>query len=124
MAFRPDAPIPQAATAIHSITNEMVKDKPKFAQVAAEIRIAFAQAAVIVGYNIDFDLNIIQAEFRRARLPELDLSKVHIVDALGLWRQCEPHNLSAAHERFVGTSSRMRTRQLLMSPRPGASCGA
>lgn len=101
--IKPGIAIPPAATAIHHISDADVKDCPRFADVAKDIRAAFAEAEVIIGYNIDFDLNMIQAEFRRARMPELDLRNVHVVDALGLWRVCEPRNLSAAHEKFCGT---------------------
>src|SRR5882724_2247255 len=39
----PGGPIPQEARDIHGITDEMVADKPRFAEIAAEVVLALSQ---------------------------------------------------------------------------------
>src|SRR5947208_1127801 len=68
----------------------------------AEPAAAFAETDVIVGYNIAFDIDMLQAEYTRIGKPLLDLTGKKIVDALRLWQQCEPRSLQHAHQRFVG----------------------
>jgi DNA polymerase-3 subunit epsilon len=75
---------------------------PPFVAFADEIAEAFARADVIVGYNLSFDFDMLQAEYIRAGRPPLDLSGKKIVDAFRLWQQCEPRSLQHAHRRFVG----------------------
>ena len=60
-------------------------------------------ATVIVGYNIEFDLKMLDAELRRVKR-RLDLRGKLIVDPMQLWRVCEPRTLQGAHARFVGTT--------------------
>lgn len=105
--IRPDAPIQAAALAVHGITEAELAQCPTFSEVAEEIAQWFAFADIIVGYNVAFDIQMLQAEY--ARLPEmhparrsLDLTGKQIVDALRLWQKCEPRSLQHAHQRFVG----------------------
>ena len=100
--IKPSVPISPGAAEIHGITMEDLADCPSFHAVAGEIRPFFEQAEMLVGYNVSFDLEMLQSEFRRLRQPPLDLSKKLIVDPLQLWRQCEPRNLQEAYKRFVG----------------------
>jgi len=100
--IKPSVPISPGAQQVHGITMEDLADCPGFRDLADEIRPFFEKADVLVGYNVSFDLEMLQAEFRRLRQPPLDLSNKCIIDALQLWRQCEPRNLQEAHKRFVG----------------------
>ena len=68
-----------------------------------EFRRLFEKADVIVGYNVSFDLDMLQAEFQRAKLPPLDLTEKLIIDPYRLWQQMEPRTLQDAHRRFVGS---------------------
>ncbi len=61
-----------------------------------------ATADVIIGYNVAFDIEMLQAEYARIGKPLLDFSTTKIVDAFRLWQQCEPRSLQHAHQRFVG----------------------
>ncbi len=99
---RPTVAIPATATAVHGITDADVAACPPFAAVAAEIVAVMSAAEVIVGFNLRFDLDIIQAELERAGAPRLDLAAKQVVDVLRLWHHVEPRTLVAAHERFVG----------------------
>lgn len=105
--IRPAAPIHPAAQAIHGISAADLERCPTFADVALEIAAWFSAADIIVGYNVAFDIQMLQAEY--ARLPELhparrslDLTGKQVIDALRLWQKCEPRSLQHAHQRFVG----------------------
>ena len=64
--IHPGMPIPAEVTAIHGITDEMVKDKPRFEEVAAEIGNAL-RACVPAAYNALFDRAFMHGEFARAK---------------------------------------------------------
>jgi DNA polymerase-3 subunit epsilon len=100
--IKPTVPIAPAAQAVHGITMDMLVECPGFAAYADEIACLFAAAEVIVGYNLSFDIDMLQAEYGRLGRPPLDLSGKKIVDAFRLWQQCEPRSLQHAHRRFVG----------------------
>lgn len=100
--IKPSVPIHPAAQAVHGISADELASCPPFADYADEIALVFAQADVIVGYNLSFDIDMLQAEYTRIGRPLLDLSGKQIVDAFRLWQQCEPRSLQHAHRRFVG----------------------
>jgi DNA polymerase-3 subunit epsilon len=100
--IRPDVPIAPAAQAIHGISMAELVGCPGFAAYADEITAVFAGAEVIVGYNLSFDIEMLQAEYARLGRGPLDLAGKKIVDAFRLWQQCEPRSLQHAHRRFVG----------------------
>ena len=102
--IKPDAPIHPGAQAVHGIKLEELEGCPTFAALADEIAAAFATADVIVGYNITFDIDMLQAEYARIGMPLLDFTSKKIVDAFRLWQQCEPRSLQHAHQRFVGNA--------------------
>lgn len=100
--IKPAVSIHPAAQAVHGISMDDLAACPAFAEYADEIAQVFAEAEVIVGYNISFDIDMLQAEYTRIGRPPLDLSGKKIVDAFRLWQQCEPRSLQHAHRRFVG----------------------
>jgi DNA polymerase-3 subunit epsilon len=100
--IKPIAPIHPGAQAVHGITLADLEGCPSFAEVAGAIAQVFAETDVIVGYNIAFDIDMLQAEYTRIGKPLLDLNGKKIIDAFRLWQQCEPRSLQHAHQRFVG----------------------
>jgi len=100
--IKPAVAIHPAAQAVHGITAADLASCPSFGEYADEIRDVFTNADVIVGYNLSFDIDMLQAEYARLQLPPLDLGGKKIVDAFRLWQQCEPRSLQHAHRRFVG----------------------
>lgn len=102
--IKPVVSIHPGAQAVHGITMEDLEGCPAFAELADEIAAVFATADVIVGYNITFDIDMLQAEYARIGKPLLDFSTKKIVDAFRLWQQCEPRSLQHAHQRFVGNA--------------------
>ncbi len=100
--IKPTVSIHPGAQAVHGITMEELASCPMFDAVAAEISALFATADVVIGYNVAFDIEMLQAEYARIGKPLLDFSTTKIVDAFRLWQQCEPRSLQHAHQRFVG----------------------
>ncbi len=100
--FKPDVPIHPGAQAVHGISMADLEGCPSFRDCLDEIAALFEGAQVIIGYNIAFDIDMLQAEYERAGRRPLDFSGKTIVDAFRLWQQCEPRSLQHAHQRFVG----------------------
>jgi len=100
--IRPGVPIHPGAQAVHGIALADLESCPTFAEVADEIAEAFAGADIIVGYNLAFDIEMLQAEYARISRRPPDFASKKIVDAFRLWQQCEPRSLMHAHQRFVG----------------------
>ena len=97
--FNPGIPIPKQASDIHSITDEMVKDWPRFQEHVSEVQ-AFFAGADLCGFNvINFDVPILWEEFHRSGI-EWDLSTVKIVDASEIFRRKEPRTLTAAVAKY------------------------
>lgn len=71
----PGRPIPRAICAITNITDEMVRDAPRFAELAEGLLAALA-GRVFVAHNARFDWSFLCAELRRARDLTLDGSRL------------------------------------------------
>jgi DNA polymerase III subunit epsilon len=100
--IKPSVPIHPGAQAVHGIAMADLEGCPAFSEIADAIVAVFAEAEVIVGYNLAFDIEMLQAELARAGRSPLDIGGKQIVDAFRLWQQCEPRSLQHAHQRFVG----------------------
>jgi DNA polymerase-3 subunit epsilon len=88
--INPEKPIPGEVSAIHGITNDMVKDAPTFRQIANEVK-QFLEGADLGGYNSNkFDWPLLMEEFLRAGL-DFDISDRRLL---------EPRNLSAAYKFY------------------------
>ncbi|MCP4444524.1 MAG: 3'-5' exonuclease [Myxococcales bacterium] len=101
--IRPSIEIQPGAQEVHGISMDDLKDAPTFAAVADELRALFTDVQMLVGYNLRFDIDMLQAEFQRLRLPPIDLSDTYVVDPFRLWQRREPRSLMDAHKRFVGS---------------------
>lgn len=60
--INPGRPIPSNATAIHKITDDMVKDAPRIDDIRG-IFLEFVKDSILVGYNVTFDLRFISIAF-------------------------------------------------------------
>lgn len=95
----PERPIPAEVTAIHGITDEMVKDAPTFRQVANEVR-QFMDNADLGGYNSNkFDWPLLVEEYLRAGL-DIDIQGRRLLDVQKIYHTMEPRNLSAAYKFY------------------------
>ena len=59
----PQRSIPPNITRLTGITNEMVKDAPKFFEVAKEV-VEFTEGQVFVAHNVNFDYNFLRQEYQ------------------------------------------------------------
>ena len=62
--INPEKKIPFGITQLTGINNRMVKDAPKFYEVAKKI-VEITEDTTIVGHNVNFDNNFIKYEFQR-----------------------------------------------------------
>ena len=83
----PDRDIPEEAFRVHGISLEMLKDKPRFHEIADEL-LEFLGDAPLVIHNAAFDLGFINAELERASRPLLD--RTRLIDTLLLARRKYP----------------------------------
>ncbi|NOS92005.1 MAG: 3'-5' exonuclease [Cyclobacteriaceae bacterium] len=99
--INPTILIPAESTAIHGITNEDVKDKPVFKEVAKEY-VKFLEGADLAGFNIlKFDMPMLVEEFLRAEV-EFDYSRKKLIDAQRIFHLMEKRTLSAAYQFYCG----------------------
>ena len=97
----PMIPIPVETTAIHGITDEVVKTCPPFAQVAEEIK-RFIGDSDLGGYNIlRFDVPMLCEEFARAGVA-FDAESRRVLDAQRIFHTREPRDLTAALAFYCG----------------------
>lgn len=62
--INPEMDIPMFITSLTGITNKMVKDAPKFYEVAKKI-IEMTEGRTFVAHNVSFDYKFIKEEYRR-----------------------------------------------------------
>lgn len=62
--INPNCPIPSGITRLTGISDEMVKDAPRFHEVARRI-VEMTEGAVFVAHNVRFDYDFLREEFRR-----------------------------------------------------------
>ena len=97
--INPEMPIPPGATAVHGISNEMVKDAPTFKQAANEIK-QFIENCDLAGYNSNrFDIPMLVEEFIRAGI-EVDLKDRKLVDVQKVFHMMEQRTLGAAYKFY------------------------
>jgi DNA polymerase-3 subunit epsilon len=97
----PGIPISAENTTFHGFTDETVKDKPFFKEVAVEIAKGLEKCD-FSGYNcLRFDVPILMEEFLRAGV-DFNLDKVNIVDVQNIFHQMEKRTLAAAYKFYCG----------------------
>jgi DNA polymerase III subunit epsilon len=97
--INPGMHIPAEVTAIHGITDEDVKDAPKFADVAHELD-QFLENCDLAGYNSNhFDIPLLVEEFLRTDV-DFDLKGRRFIDVQNIFHKMEPRNLHAAYKFY------------------------
>ncbi|MGH7508181.1 MAG: 3'-5' exonuclease [Gemmatimonadales bacterium] len=71
----PERPIPRAICAITNITDQMVRDAPRFTELAEGLLAALG-GRVFVAHNARFDWNFVSAELQRSQALTLDGSRL------------------------------------------------
>jgi len=111
--INPERESDEAALAVHGLTTEFLRDKPKFHEIAEELR-AFIDGAEVIIHNAPFDLGFLNHEFTRLGMKpfvehcggvidtlvnakELHPGKRNSLDAL-----CDRYGISNAHRKLHG----------------------
>lgn len=99
--INPEIDIPEEASNIHHITNESVKDSPKFGDVKDEI-FGFIKGCDLGGYNSNrFDVPILINEFSRVDI-NISTEDISLVDVFDLYKKLFSNSLSAVYKRLTG----------------------
>jgi DNA polymerase-3 subunit epsilon len=111
--INPERDSDEAALAVHGLTTEFLSDKPKFHEIAEELR-AFVQGAEIIIHNAPFDLAFLNHEFERMGLPPFVEHCANVIDTLvhakelhpgkrnSLDALCDRYGISNAHRKLHG----------------------
>jgi len=98
--LNPGRHIPEEVVRIHGISDNDVKDAPRFADVGEEF-LAFIQGATLVIHNASFDLGFLMQELRLAGLS--DMARTPVIDSLSFARKRHPqqrNSLDALCDRY------------------------
>ena len=99
--LNPTVPIPPETTAIHGISDEIVKNCPTFQDKADEIW-EFFEGADLSGFNADrFDIPCLEEEFFRVGRAFASSQRRH-VDVQRIYHRMEPRDLTAAVGFYLG----------------------
>ncbi|WP_322404931.1 DNA polymerase III subunit epsilon [Massilia luteola] len=111
--INPERDSDEAALAVHGLTTEFLSDKPKFHEIAHELR-EFVQGAEIIIHNAPFDLAFLNHEFERMGLPPFVEHCASVIDTLvhakelhpgkrnSLDALCDRYGISNAHRKLHG----------------------
>ncbi len=97
--INPGCHIPEEATAVHHITDEDVKDCPRFKDIARNLSKVF-EGCDIAGFNSNrFDIPLLAEEFLNAGVT-VDFSKRKFVDVQTIFHKMEQRTLIAAYKFY------------------------
>ena len=97
----PEKHIEPIITQLTGISDEDVKDKPTFKQIAQQLSDKFS-GSDFAGFNSNnFDIPLLAEEFLRAGI-DFDFSKCKLIDACSIFRKMERRNLAAAYKFYCG----------------------
>lgn len=99
--INPEMHIPEEATAVHGITDDDVRDCPRFAQVAKSLA-QFLEGCDFGGFNSNrFDLPVLVEEFLRAGV-DVNFKRRRFVDVQNIFHKMEQRTLVAAYKFYCG----------------------
>ena len=99
--INPECHIPPIITQLTGFSDEDVKDKPTFKQLAKELEQKFI-GCDFAGFNSNhFDIPLLAEEFLKAGI-DFDFSKCKMVDAQTIFHKLERRNLAAAYKFYCG----------------------
>jgi DNA polymerase-3 subunit epsilon len=111
--INPDRDSEEGALAVHGLTTEFLRDKPRFHEVVEELR-EYIQGAEVIIHNAPFDLGFLNHEFNLLKLPPFDSHINGVIDTLvqakemrpgkrnSLDALCEHFGISNAHRKLHG----------------------
>lgn len=108
--FNPGRDSHEDALRVHGISNEFLRDKPKFAELAGEI-LAYLQGAEIIIHNAAFDVGFLNKELELIGKPRFAEFVSGITDTLAMAKEMYPgkrNSLDALCDR-LGVDNSGRT---------------
>ena len=104
------AEMSEGAQALHGISMADLQGERTFADVAQDLYETFGTADGLMGYNVMFDIGMLDSEFNRLHDYEsLNWRNYFILDPYTIWTSRERRTLSGAHQRFWDARCKMRT---------------
>jgi DNA polymerase III subunit epsilon len=98
--LNPGIPIPPESTIFHGLTDDDVKDKPTFKEVARDYA-RFFEGSDIGGFSVlKLDIPMLVEEFNRCDI-DFDYSRKKIVDAQKIFHLMEKRTLKAAYKFYL-----------------------
>lgn len=104
--LNPERDMPDAAFRVHGLSNEFLRDKPRFVDIADDFE-AFIGDAKLIAHNASFDLGFLNAEL--SRIGREEIISTRIIDTLVIARRkfpFGPNNLDALCQRLQIDNSR------------------
>lgn len=99
--INPEEPIPPFITQLTGVTDDDVKDKPTFKEIAHKLAETFT-GCDFAGFNSNgYDIPLLAEEFLRAGV-DFDFSKCRMIDAMNIFRKMERRNLASAYKFYCG----------------------
>ncbi|WP_426196951.1 DNA polymerase III subunit epsilon [Massilia sp. DWR3-1-1] len=111
--INPERDSEEGALAVHGLTTEFLRDKPKFAEIAEELR-EYIRGAEVIIHNAPFDLGFLNQEFKLLGLPSFTEHTSSVIDTLvqakelhpgkrnSLDALCDRYGVSNAHRKLHG----------------------
>ena len=99
LRINPEMHIAEEASRVNHITDDDVRDCPRFGDVANQLLSVFTECD-LAGFNSNhFDIPLLVTEFGRVGI-DFDLTGVKLVDVQIIYHKLEPRNLSAAYKFY------------------------
>jgi DNA polymerase-3 subunit epsilon len=111
--INPERDSDEGALAVHGLTTEFLSDKPRFHEIAEELR-EYIKGAEVIIHNAPFDLGFLNHEFQRLGLPSFTEHCSGVIDTLvnakemhpgkrnSLDALCDRYGVSNAHRKLHG----------------------
>lgn len=87
--LNPERDSHEDALKVHGISNEFLKDKPKFKAIADEL-LAYLQDAEVIIHNAPFDVSFLNKELELIGRPPLKACVANVVDSLMMAKELFP----------------------------------
>lgn len=101
--INPGIAIPEDSTKIHGVTNEMVVDSKKFADIAQTL-LSYFKGCDLAGYNIiGYDIPLLSEEFARCGIAWNPYTQdISIMDSMKQFFKDFPRDLSSCYKHYSG----------------------
>jgi DNA polymerase-3 subunit epsilon len=114
--INPERDSEEGALAVHGLTTEFLRDKPKFAEIANELR-DYIQGAEVIIHNAPFDLGFLNNEFKLLGLPTFTEHCSGVIDTLVNAKEMHPgkrNSLDALCDRYGVSNSHRKLHGALL----------